>query len=131
MTLTLWDPFRDLWVREGKDADARWAPPVDILEKGEDLVIRAELPGVAAEAIDVRVEDNVLHLSGERKQENETEQGKTYRRERVYGSFSRSFSLPKTVDAARIAASHSNGVLEIVLPKAEEAKPRRVEIRAA
>ena len=131
MTLTLWDPFRDLWVREGEGSEAGWAPPVDILEKGDDLVIRAELPGVAADAIDVRVEDNVLHLSGERKHETETEQGKTYRRERVYGSFSRSFSLPQTVDAVRIAASHKDGVLEIVLPKAEEAKPRRVEIRAA
>ncbi len=106
-------------------------PAVDIVEQGDDLVIRAELPGVARDDIEVRVEDNTLVLSGERKREKECDEEQAYRVERSYGSFVRSFRLPKTVDAAKIAASYQNGVLEVRLPKAEEARPRRIQINAA
>ncbi|NIM00909.1 MAG: Hsp20 family protein [Acidobacteria bacterium] len=111
--------------------DSAWAPAVDILETGDNLVIRAEVPGVERNAIDVKVEDNTLILSGERLREAETDDTQAYRRERVYGSFVRSFTLPKTVDAARITAEYKNGVLEVTIPKAEEAKPRKIDIKVA
>ena len=140
MTLVRWDPFRDLvhlqqrWAHsaaESDDSNGSWAPLVDIFEKGDDMVISAELPGVAKEDIDVQVESNTLTLRGERKRKTEQADGETYRMERVYGSFVRSFRLPKTVDATRIAASFNNGVLTITLPKAEESKPKKIDIKAA
>jgi HSP20 family protein len=147
MTLTRWDPFRDLLGLQGRinqmlaEAPARqnndvdvygsWAPAVDIFERGDDLVIRAELPGVSSKDIDVHVENNTLHLGGARAEDAELKEGRAYRRERVFGTFSRSFALPTTVDAAKIAARHDNGVLEIVLPKLEQAKPRRVTVQVA
>ncbi len=144
MAIVRWDPFRDLMniqERVGRllaDAPSRWgteegygawAPAVDIFEKGEDLVIRAELPGVDRNDIDVRVENGVLILRGERKHSEEIEDKNAYRMERVYGSFARSFSLPTTVDASKISANLKDGVLEVVLPKAEEAKPKKVTIQ--
>lgn len=140
MTLVRWDPFRDLMglhqrfnqaASGSEDTYGSWAPTVDIFERGEDLVIRAELPGVERDDIEVRVEDNTLMLSGERKREQEFDEANAYRLERVYGKFMRSFRLPKTVDASHIEASYKNGVLEVRLPKAEEAKPRKIEISAA
>ena len=140
MTLVRWDPFRDLinlqqrWAQGAADADdsyGSWSPLVDIFEKGDDMVISAELPGVAKDGIDVQVEGNTLTLRGERKRETEHADGETYRMERVYGDFVRSFRLPKTVDATRIAASFNNGVLTITLPKAEESKPKKIDIKAA
>ena len=140
MTLVRWDPFRDLMGLHQRftqpavgsdDSYGSWAPTVDIFERGDDLVIRAELPGVERDDIDVRVEDNTLMLSGERKRESEFDEENAYRLERVYGKFLRSFRLPKTVDATRIEASYKNGVLEISLPKAEEARPRKIDISAA
>ena len=143
MAIVRWDPFRDLVSIQERvnrllsDAPSRWsgdegygawAPPVDIFEKGEDLVIRAELPGVDRNDIDVRVENGVLILRGERKHAEAVEEKNAYRMERVYGSFARSFSLPTTVDPSRISASLRDGVLEVVLPKAEEAKPKKVAI---
>jgi HSP20 family protein len=138
MTLVKWDPFRDLlslnrrmslWPSE--DACGTWAPSVDIFEHDDNLVIRAELPGVERDDIDISVENNTLVLRGERKREKELKEENAYRLERVFGVFTRSFSLPKTVDPQGIAASYKNGVLEIRLPKAEAAKPRKVEIEAA
>ena len=108
-----------------------WAPAVDIFEKGDDLVIRAEVPGVERDAIDVKVEDNTLMLSGERHLETEEKESQAYRRERSHGRFVRSFALPKTVDASRITATYKDGVLGITIPKAEEAKPRMIEIKVA
>jgi len=140
MTLVRWDPFHDLlnlqqrWNRratESENSYGAWAPLVDIFDRDDDLVISAELPGVAKEDIDVQVEDNTLTLRGERKRETEHKDGETYRMERVYGKFVRSFKLPKTVDAKRIAASFKNGVLEISLPKAEETKPKKIDVKAA
>ena len=136
MRLVHWDPFQDLFPMSRRfqplaGTNSAWTPAVDILEKGDDLVIRAEVPGIERDAIDVKVEDNTLILSGERARETEDDDTQAYRRERVYGSFVRSFTLPKTVDATRITAEYKNGVLEITIPKAEEAKPRRIEIKVA
>jgi HSP20 family protein len=136
MRLVHWDPFQDLFPTNRRfqplaGADSAWTPAVDIFEKGDDLVIRAEVPGIERDAIDVKLEDNTLILSGERVRETEGEDTQAFRRERVYGSFVRSFSLPKTVDATRITAEYKNGVLEITIPKAEEAKQRKIDIKVA
>jgi len=140
MTLVKWDPFRDLvnlhqrvsnQLTGTNDAYGTWVPPVDIFEKGDELVIRAEVPGLDKKEIDISVEDNRLVIQGERQREQEFSEDNAYRLERSFGSFVRSFMLPKTVDATKIAATYINGVLEITLPKAEAAKPRRVEIAAS
>ncbi len=136
MRLVHWDPFHDLFPTNRRfqplaGADDAWTPAVDIIEKGDDLVIRAEVPGIDRDAIEVKLEDNTLILSGERVRETEADDTRAYRRERVCGSFVRSFSLPKTVDAKRIAATYKNGVLEIAIPKVEEAKPRKIDIKVA
>ena len=136
MRLVHWDPFQDLFPRNRRlqpfvGAESAWTPAVDILEKGDDLVIRAEVPGIERDAIEVKLEDNTLILSGERVRETEADDTRAYRRERVYGSFVRSFRLPKTVDATRISATYKNGILEITIPKAEEAKPRKIDIKVA
>jgi HSP20 family protein len=104
---------------------------VDIFEKGDALVLRAEMPGVDRNDVDVRVENGILMLKGERKHQEEIQEKNAYRMERVYGSFVRSFSLPTTVDASKISARLKDGVLELVLPKAEEAKPKKVTIESA
>jgi len=143
MRLARWDPFREVsTLHEGPnrlvpDADRSmeddfaWAPAVDVFEKGDDLVIRAELPGVKTADIDIRVENGNLVLHGERKRDVEVEDAKVYRLERVHGTFTRSFVLPTTVEASKIAASFADGVLEIVLPKADRAKARKVDVKAA
>ena len=104
---------------------------VDIFEKGDDLVIRAEVAGLEKDEVDISVENNTLTLRGERKREAEFEEKDAYRLERAFGVFTRSFILPKTVDPARISATYMNGVLEIKIPKVEQAKPRRIEIKVA
>ncbi len=145
MTLVRWDPFRELTTISDRlnrmlgdelrgsqdDAFGAWVPAVDVFEKGETLVIRAELPGVRREEIDVRIENGTLMLRGERRREEEIREGAAYRLERIYGRFSRSFALPTTVDASKISATFKDGVLEIAVPKAEEAKPKKVHIDAA
>ena len=146
MTLIKWDPFRDfggferrvhaafgeLSSRDALDSSsASWSPVVEVFERGDDLVIRAEVPGVRREEIELRVENDTLTLQGERKREIDEEGGKTYRSERAYGAFMRRFTLPTTVDSSKISATHKDGVLELVLPKAESSKPRRLEIQAA
>jgi len=140
MTLIKWDPFRDLldfsirpvWPAvETDDASGSWTPRVDVFEKGDNLVIRAEMPGVEKDDVDVRIEGNTVTLRGERKRDAELREETAYRRERIYGAFVRSFRLPKTVDAGGIAASYRDGVLEITLPKAEESKPKKIDVQAA
>jgi HSP20 family protein len=132
MRLVRWDPFQDLIRYRASTSDALgWAPPVDIFEKQDQLVLRAEVPGVQREDLDVRIENGVLTLEGERKQENDVAEGNAHLTERSYGSFTRSFSLPTTVDASRVAATYKDGVLEITVPKAETAKSKKVDIKAA
>lgn len=144
MTLVRWDPFRDLATLHDRfnqvlsadsdsveDRHGDWAPPVDIFERGDELILRAELPGLKTQDIDIRVENGKLVLRGERKQEKQTDDTKVYRLERVYGTFTRRFALPTSVDSSKISAAYKNGVLEVTLPKADEAKERKVEIKVA
>jgi HSP20 family protein len=106
-----------------------WVPAVDIFETdSHEVVIKAELPDVKKEDIGVTVENNVLTLTGERKQEQSTKREQFQRVERRFGSFSRSFTLPTSVDAGQIAASYKDGVLTIRLPRREEAKPKQISV---
>jgi HSP20 family protein len=105
-----------------------WAPSVDIYEHDGNLVLKAELPGIDPKDVDARVENNVLTLSGERKLDNEVKKESYHRVERSYGAFSRSFTLPNVVDTDKIKAEFKDGVLRLVLPKKEEAKPRQISI---
>jgi len=113
------------------DTYGAWVPPVDIFHRAENLVIRAELPGLRLEDIDVRIENGILTLQGDRKREEGFNESDAFRLERSYGTFMRSFTLPTTVDASKIAATYRDGVLEVVVPKSETAKPKRVTIHAA
>lgn len=118
----------------GRDLDLpasmrAWAPAVDIEETEGEYRLKAELPGLKKEDVKISVEDNVLTIAGERKEEKAEKHRKVHRVERSYGSFSRSFSLPASIAADRVSASYKDGVLEIVVPKKEEAKPRQVEIK--
>ena len=143
MTLARWDPFRDLValqdrmnrlfdesvrnVRTGDEAlsSATWSPAVDIYETANEVVVKAELPEVNQSDIDIQVENNTLTLRGERKFDKETKQENFHRIERAYGVFSRSFTLPSTVDQERIKADYKDGILRISLPKREASKPKR------
>jgi HSP20 family protein len=145
MKLVRWDPFRefltmsnrlnrtidDPFIQHPEASFGAWAPPVDIFERQDHLVIRAEVPGIQKEDMDVRIENGVLTLHGERKEEKEVKDANTHLMERVYGSFTRSFSLPTTVDATKVTAVYKDGVLEVTVPKIETAKPKKVEIKAA
>lgn len=130
MTLLRWDPYRE-FVTLSERSHGTWVPPVDIFEKDDVLFLRAELPGLSREEIDLRVENGVLTLSGERRRDAALSEGTRRRLERVHGTFTRRFTLPPSVDAGKIEASHRDGVLEIRLPKSEASKPKRVEIHAA
>lgn len=120
-------------VRGGAPAEsAAWSVPTDVVESGHEIRCTLEVPGLEREEIEVLVENHLLTVSGEKKSERaEDEDGKGIRhRERRYGRFERRFVLPRSVDARRVSASYENGVITIVLPKSEESKPRRVEIRS-
>jgi len=109
-----------------------WTPPVDIYEtEGREVVIKAELPEMKREDISVTFEDNVLTLTGERKLDQEVKRESFQRVERRYGSFSRAFTLPPTVDGSQISASYKDGVLTIKLPRREESKPKQIQINVA
>lgn len=114
----------------------RWAttftPAVDILEKDQEFRLIAEVPGLPKENISVTLEGNTLTISGEKKDfwEKETEKGNVYQAERRYGKFTRSFTLPSKVDMKKIAANYKDGVLEVIIPKAQEAQPQKVQISA-
>jgi HSP20 family protein len=108
-----------------------WIPPVDISEEGDRLMVRAEVPGVKKDDIQIEFNEGVLTLRGERKFEKTSDEPNFHRVERTYGTFTRSFSLPRTVDAEKIAARYEDGVLEISIPKREEAKPRQIRIDVA
>jgi HSP20 family protein len=111
-----------------ESAFTAWAPSVDIYETPNELVVKADLPDVNEKDIDVHVENNLLTIRGERKFEKSVSEENYLRVERTYGSFSRSFSLPNTVNAEAIGAEYKNGVLTITLPKREESKPRQVKV---
>jgi HSP20 family protein len=148
MTLVRWDPFRELEdmserlnrvfsrpsVRNtGKEnlTVADWMPTVDISETEGEYLIKAEVPEVRKEDVKVTVENGVLTLQGERRQEKE-EKGKRYHRvERSYGSFVRSFSLPESVDENAVKAEYKDGVLNLHLPKSEKVKPKAIDVKVA
>ena len=104
------------------------APAVDLYEEKDNLIVKAELPGMKKEDIDVSLHDGTLTISGERKSEREEKKGETYRSERFYGRFQRSVMLPTPVSADKVKASYKDGILSITLPKTEEAKPKQIEV---
>lgn len=108
-----------------------WYPVVDIYEKGDDLILEAELPGLKKEDIEIRVENNLLTLRGQREREQEVKKDGYVRTERAYGSFTRSFTLPTTVAMDKINATYRDGVLTLTLPRAEEAKPKQIPVKVA
>jgi HSP20 family protein len=123
--------FFDTFFADGAGEDVAnrtWTPPVDIRESDDAFRIHAELPGLTKEDVQITLENNVLRLSGERKFEKEVKQDAYHRIERAYGSFSRSFALPHQVASDKVEAKFENGVLSIVVPKVEQAKPRRIAI---
>jgi HSP20 family protein len=106
-----------------------WAPPVDIYEDKDNIIVKAELPGMKKDDLSIEVKKNVLTLTGERKHEEETKKENYHRIERSYGKFSRSFTLPDSVKVDKVKANYKDGVLEISLPKAEEAKAKAIPIK--
>ena len=117
---------------EGTLAQGTWAPPVDIYEtEGKDLVIRAELPDMNREDIEVTVEHHTLTLRGTRALPANVKEAQYRRVERAYGTFNRSFTLPKTVDTSKVTAEYRNGVLTLTLPFREEARPRTITVEVA
>ena len=105
-----------------------WAPPVDIYETEDAIVLKAELPGIDPKDVEVRVEDNTLYLKGERNYEKEVKEQNYHRIERSYGSFARSFSLPNSIDAEKVKAEYKDGLLTLTMPKREETKPKTIKI---
>jgi HSP20 family protein len=106
-----------------------WLPPVDLFDDGNQFVLRAEVPGMRKEDIDISLHGEVLTLAGERKETDEYSKAETYRSERFLGRFQRSFTLPAMVDPRKVEASYRDGILTITLPKAEEAKPKQIEVK--
>jgi HSP20 family protein len=146
LSIARWNPYREMASLENRlnrlfneaggpfastEGVGPWLPPVDVVEEQDRLVFRAEIPGVAKDDIDVKVENGTLILRGEKKQEKEIETQTAHRVERFYGTFSRSFVLPTSINADGIQARYKDGVLEIVLPKTAEAKPRKISILTA
>lgn len=147
MSIVRFDPFRelatmqdrmnrmfgDVYGRRSDDelmARGAWLPPVDVFENDQhEIVLKAELPGLSREDIDVRVENSTLTLKGERKRDSEVKEEQYHRVERSYGAFSRSFTLPPTVDADKVKAEFRDGVLSVVLPTKEESKPRQIQVK--
>ena len=147
MAIVRFEPFRDLVTIQDRmnrlfneafrgtrtgDEDlglgGSWAPAVDILEQNGNIVLKAELPGIDPKDVDVRVENNILTLRGERKFDEEVQKDSYHRVERSYGNFTRSFTLPNVVDTEKIKAEFKDGVLRMTLPKKEEAKPKQISI---
>ncbi|HAL56278.1 MAG TPA: hypothetical protein DCP63_07350 [Bacteroidetes bacterium] len=154
MSLIRWNPSRDLaawssdifnmqreinrlfdtFVRGGTQADESfgltyWTPAVDIAERDNEYVVKVDLPGVEKDDVKITLVSGVLTIRGEKKQENESKTGSFHRIERSYGSFQRSFTLPSSVRNDGIDAVYKDGILTITLPKAEEAKPKQIEVR--
>ncbi|MDX2480576.1 MAG: Hsp20/alpha crystallin family protein [Desulfuromusa sp.] len=145
MKLAKWDPFREMegmldpysksldWpFRGGRDLNttgADWAPRADISETDAEFCITAEVPGIKREDVKINIEDHVLSIRGENKQEKEEKGKKFHRIERYYGSFSRSFSLPENVNEDKIDATFKDGMLTLTIPKTEIKKPKAIEIK--
>ncbi|HVA00263.1 MAG TPA: Hsp20/alpha crystallin family protein [Terriglobia bacterium] len=145
MPIARWEPFRGLVTTQDRfnrlfnDAIAKtfseeepgsraWMPPVDIYETDDSLVLKAELPGINPDDVEVRVEDNTLYLKGERKFQKDVKEENLHRVERSYGMFSRSFVLPNSIDSDKVQAAYKDGILTLTMPKREEAKPKTIKI---
>jgi len=146
---TQWNPFKDREELESRLATmlatraalsdgrkeamtvAEWSPLVDIIEDEKQFLIRAELPDMKKEQVELTVENDVLTISGERKYEKETNGHKHHRIERAYGSFMRSFSLPENTDGSKLSADYKDGMLTVRLPKSEKAKSKAIEVKVA
>jgi len=145
MAVIRWDPFRDLvtlrekmnrlfedtFTARGDEKDlisGNWSPSVDIYETENALVLTAEIPGIEEKDVEIKIENNTLTVSGERKFEKETKEENYHRIERAYGSFCRSFTLPNYINHDKIEAEHDSGILRITMPKKSELKPRKVKI---
>ncbi len=146
MAVIKWDPFRDLnmlqermnrlfddagrGIRRSEEPASTtiWSPPVDIYETDSEIVVQAELPGMDRKDISLNLENNVLTIRGDRHFKKETKEDNYHRIERSYGGFSRSFSIPTTVNEEKIRADYKDGVLNIALPKKEQAKPKQIQI---
>jgi HSP20 family protein len=142
--LNRWEPFRgastlheqlnrvfgDAFNREESNLTT-WAPAVDILETGHELLVKADLPDVDPKDLDIRVENNILTIRGERKFQKQVNESNYLRVERSYGSFARSFSLANTVNSEAIKADYQNGVLTLNIPKREEAKPKQIKVNVS
>jgi HSP20 family protein len=146
MNIVRFDPFREVAVLQDRmnrvfgelsrrfdddvTAHGAWVPPVDIYENDQhELVLKTELPDLKREDIDIRVENNALTLSGQKKAEQEVNEDRYHRIERTFGHFSRTFSLPPTVDTGKIAAEYKNGVLTVTLPRREDARPKQIQVQ--
>jgi HSP20 family protein len=147
MAVSRWDPFRDLMSiqnelnrlfgrtyagggESGASTGSAWVPPLDVYETGDRFVVTMELPGIDPDAVDVTVEDSTLLVRGERQFYGEVPEEAFHRVERRYGAFSRSLQLPPNANPEGIEASFDRGVLTIEVPKAEEAKPKKITIKA-
>jgi HSP20 family protein len=146
MALIRWDPFREMSslqermnrlmsdfrtrspLGEEEMAQGAWIPAVDIYETKESIVLNVELPGVTQQDLALEVKDNTLTIRGEKKLEKDVKEESFHRMERTYGSFMRAFTLPSTVSQDKVKAKFKDGVLEIMLPKAEEAKPKQIRV---
>jgi HSP20 family protein len=146
MALVRWDPARELDTLQtdinrvfdtffggatANGAARRWVPAMDLVETDDHLVLRADLPGLDKDDVNIEVKDGVLTVSGERKAEHEETRNGYHRVERAYGGFSRSLSLPRGVDAEKVLAEFDKGVLEVRIPKPAERRPHRVQIGAS
>ena len=140
MAIIRWDPFRDMTqvtnqfnrlvdqVWNGRQES--WLPAVDVFDTKDAVVLRAELAGMDPDEIQIEVEDNVLTVKGERKFEEKVDEERYYRVEQRFGSFQRNLALPQGVKPEDIAAGYEDGILTVTVPKAEEEKPKRIEVKA-
>jgi len=144
MTLVKWEPFRDLmtmqdrmtrlidetlsriWKEEG--GQGAWSPPVDILEKGDEVILKVDLPEVNQNEIDIRAEESTLIIQGERRFIKESSEENYVQIERPYGTFRRTFSIPRTIDQEGIRASYKDGVRRVVLPRKHDTRPKQITV---
>ena len=140
MAIIRWDPFREMTQVQNHvnrlvdqvwgGRQESWLPAVDVFDTQEAVVLKAELAGMDPDDIQIEVEDNVLTIKGERKFEEEVDEGRYYRVERRFGSFQRNLALPQGVKPEDIAAAYDDGILTVTVPKVEEEKPKRIEVKA-
>ena len=142
----VWDPFESLadireemnrlfdrsFLRRGDGGvQGEFAPAIDVAEEKDSFLVRADLPGLSKDNVSVTLQDNYLTIRGEKKHEEETKEANYYHRERVHGTFSRTIQLPTAVDARKIEANFKDGVLQVRLPKSEDAKPKQIDVKVS